>query len=350
MKLQAPVYGYKIFNPDWTCRDKQYTCPGEFKEDVKPMVCDRGMHFCPDLKDCFNCYGNNPNNHCAEVIALDEVVQDGNKCATNHLQIVREIPWDEVLKRVNQGKDCTGIFNTGNRNTGNRNTGDCNTGDRNTGNLNTGNRNTGNRNTGDRNTGNRNTGDWNTGDLNTGNRNTGDWNTGNRNTGDWNTGDCNTGDWNTGDWNTGNRNTGDRNTGNWNTGNRNTGDWNTGDWNSASFSNGVFCTKEPEILIFNKPSGMTFRQWRDSEACHLLNQIQFIPNVWVWDGDMTDEEKEAHPEYKTTGGFLKVLDTSDCCVRWWENLDEYQRRIIRSIPNFDAAIFKQITGIDAAKE
>ena len=271
-QLTAPVKGFKVFNPDWTCRDKQYTCPGEFKEDVKPMACSAGMHFCPDLKDCFEYYQNNPNNHCAEVIALGEVVQDDNKCATNHLQIIREIPWDEVLKRVNQGKGCTGICNTGNRNTG-------------------------------------------------------DWNTGNRNTGDWNTGD----------WNTGNRNTGD-----WNT-----GDWNTGDWNSASFSNGVFCTEEPEILIFNKPSGMTFRQWRDSEACHLLNQIQFMPNVWVWDGDMTDEEKEAHPEYKTTGGFLKVLDTSDCCVRWWESLDEYQRYIIRSIPNFDAAIFKQITGIDA---
>ena len=286
-QLTAPVKGFKVFNPDWTCRDKQYTCPGEFKEDVKPMACSAGMHFCPDLKDCFEYYQNNPNNHCAEVIALGEVVQDDNKCATNHLQIIREIPWDEVLKRVNQGKGCTGICNTGDCNTGNRNTGDCNTGD------------------------------WNTGDCNTGNRNTGDCNTG-----DCNTGDCNTG-------------------------NRNTGDCNTGDWNSASFSNGVFCTEEPEILIFNKPSGMTFRQWRDSAACHLLNQIQFMPNVWVWDDDMTDEEKEAHPEYKTTGGFLKVLDTSDCCVRWWENLDEYQRRIIRSIPNFDAAIFKQITGIDA---
>ena len=331
-QLTAPVKGFKVFKPDWTCHDKQYTCPGEFKEDVKPMTFSAGMHFCPDLKDCFEYYQNNPNNHCAEVIALGEVVQDGNKCATNHLQIIREIPWDEVLKRVNQGKGCTGILNTGNCNTGN-----CNTGDRNTGNCNTGDRNTGDWNTGNRNTGNCNTGNWNTGDCNTGNCNTGDWNTGNWNTGDCNTGDCNTGDRNTGDWNTGNRNTG-----NWNT-----GDWNTGDWNSASFSNGVFCTKEPEILIFDKPSGMTFRQWRDSEAYCLLNQIQFMPNVWVWDGEMTDEEKEAHPEYKTTGGFLKVLDTSDCCVRWWENLDEYQRRIIRSIPNFDAAIFKQITGIDA---
>lgn len=295
MKLQAPVYGYKIFNHDWTCRDKQYTCPGEFKEDVKPTPCGAGMHFCPDLKDCFECYQNNPNNHCAEVVALDEIVQDGDKCVTNHLQIIREIPWDEVLKRVNQGKGCTGICNTGDRNTGDRNTGIYNTGD-------------------------------------------------------WNTGDRNTGDCNSGIHNTGNHNTGSRNTGDWNTGNRNTGNFNTGDWNKASFSNGVFCTEEPEILIFNKPSGMTFRQWRDSKACYLLNQILFTPNVWVWDDDMTDEEKEIHPEYKTTGGFLKVLNTSDCCVSWWENLDESDRDVIRSIPNFDAAIFKQITGIDATKE
>ena len=316
-QLTAPVKGFKVFNPDWTCRDKQYTCPGEFKEDVKPMACSAGMHFCPDLKDCFGYYQNNPNNHCAEVIALGEVAQDGNKCATNHLQIIREIPWDEVLKRVNQGKGCTGICNTGDCNTGNCNTGDCNTGN------------------------------WNTGNWNTGNWNTGNWNTGNCNTGNWNTGDCNTGNWNTGNWNTGNCNTGNWNTGDCNTGNWNTGNWNTGNWNSASFSNGAFCTKEPEILIFDKPSGMTFRQWRNSDACRLLNRIQFMPNVWIWADDMTDEEKEAHPEYKTTGGFLKVLDTSDCCVRWWEGLSEHERNIIRAIPNFDTAIFKRITGIDA---
>ena len=202
MKLQAPVYGYKIFNPDWTCLNKQYTCPGEFKEDVKQTLCSASMHFCPNLKDCFEYYPSDPNYHCAEVVALDEIVQDGNKCATNHLQIIREIPWNEVLKRINQGSRCTGIWNTG---------------------------------------------DYNTGDSNAGNYNTGNRNTGNFNIGDWNTGVCNAGD-----FNTGNRNTGDFNTGDFNT-----GDWNTGDWNRASFSNGVFCTKEPEILIFNKPSGMT---------------------------------------------------------------------------------------------
>lgn len=92
---------------------------------------------------------------------------------------------------------------------------------------------------------------------------------------------------------------------------------------------------------------MTYRQWRDSAACRLLNRIKLTPNIWIYESDMTDAEKEQHPEYKTTGGYLKVLDTSDCCVRWWEQLEESDRNVIRSIPNFDAAIFKQITGIDA---
>ena len=306
------VTGYKVFNPDWTCRGKQYSCPGEFKENVVPDTCHAGMHFCKRVVDCFNYYDFNPHNHVAEVIASGRIVEDGGKCATDTLQIVREIPWVEVIKLVN----------IGNWNTGNRNTGDCNTGNRNTGDCNTGNRNTGNRNTGE----------WNAGDCNIGNRNTGDWNVGDRNTGDWNTGS-----WNTGDWNTGNCNTG----------NRNTGSWNTGDWNSISFSNGVFCTKEPEILIFNKASGITLRQWRTSDACQLLDQIRFFPNIWVWKSNMTDEEKEQHPEYKTIGGFLKVADTSDCCIRWWNQLTEHDRDIIRSIPNFDPEIFKQITGIDA---
>lgn len=305
--LTAPVKGYKIFYQDWTCRDKQYTCPGEFKEDVKPIPGYAGMHFCPDLKDCFECYPNNPYNHCAEVIALGEIVQDGSKYATNHLQIIREIPWDEALKRVNQGLNCTGICNTGNNNTGN----------------------------------------YNIGCRNTCSHNIGDWNAGYSNTGSWNTGDSNIGHFNTGNWNTGCRNTGNSNIGNHNTGNWNAGDYNIGDWNKTSFSNGVFCTEEPEILIFNKPSGMTLSQWRDSTAYYLLAQIQFKPNVWVCADEMTEEEKKAHPKYKTTGGFLKVQNTSDCCVRWWKSLSESDRDIIRAIPNFDAAIFKQITGIDA---
>lgn len=44
------VKGYKVFNPDWTCspngNTKKYTCPGKFEEDITPVRCGHGMHFC----------------------------------------------------------------------------------------------------------------------------------------------------------------------------------------------------------------------------------------------------------------------------------------------------------------
>ena len=332
--VQNVVHGFKVFRPDWTCspngNTKQYTCPGKFEEEGELDVCGHGMHFCQTAADCFNYYSFNSENKVAEVIAYGDVRTDGDKSCTDKLEIVREIPWDEVLRIVNIGKNCTGRCNTGNWNTGN-----WNTGNRNTGNCNTGNWNTGNRNTGNWNTGNRNTGDCNTGDCNTGNWNTGNWNTGNRNTGN-----CNTGN-----WNTGNSNTGDCNTGNCNTGNRNTGDWNTGDWNKSSFNTGCFNTEEQKIMLFNKPSDMTYSEWLGSDARYLLNQIPKDVVEWVYEENMTDEEKAAHPTYETTGGYLKVLDESECGQLWWGSLSDRRKEIIKAIPNFDAEIFFQCTGV-----
>ena len=297
--VQNVVHGFKVFRPDWTCspngNTKQYTCPGKFEEEGELDVCGHGMHFCQTAANCFNYYSFNSENKVAEVIAYGDVRTDGDKSCTDKLEIVREIPWDEVLRIVNIGKNCTGRCNTGNRNTGNRNTGD-----------------------------------WNTGNRNTGDCNTGDWNTGNRNTGNRNTGDCNTGDCNTGDCNTGNRNTGDRN---------------TGDWNKSSFNTGCFNTEEQKIMLFNKPSDMTYREWIDSDARYLLNQIPKDVVEWVYEEDMTDEEKAAHPTYETTGGYLKVLDESECGQLWWGSLSDRRKEIIKAIPNFDAEIFFQCTGV-----
>ena len=315
------IRGFKVFNPDWTCRDKQYTCPGAFEEDVTPSVCDRGMHFCKKATDCFNYYSFNPENKVAEVIALaGRTVEDGDKCATNYLEIVREISWQEVLEIVNTGKGCTGLCNSGNRNSGNRNSGD----------WNSGNRNSGDWNSGDCNSGDWNSGDWNSGNRNSGNRNSGNRNSGNRNSGDWNSGDCNSGDCNSGDWNS--------------------GDCNSGDWNKCSFSNGCFNTAEPKIYLFNKPSDWTYRDWLNSDARYLLNQIPGDVLEYVWFEDMTDEEKTAHPEAKTTGGYLKQLDNSECGSIWWRGLNDYEKSIIKAIPNFDKEIFKEITGVDVDME
>ncbi len=170
--------------------------------------------------------------------------------------------------------------------------------------------------------------------------NTGDWNTGNRNTGNWNTGDCNTGDWNTGNRNTGNRNTGNRNTGNWNTGN-----CNTGDWNIINYSTGLFNTEQKTIDIFDKPSNWTLQDWLNSDVRSILNW-NFELTVWIYEENMSDEEKEQYPEYKTTGGYLKVFEFKEACKNMWDSLtDNEKHRVVTELPNFDADKFEQITGI-----
>lgn len=133
----SEVKGYKVFNPDWTCRGFQYEVGKIFEEDVKPSCCDRGFHFCEKAADCFSYYSFNSENRVAEVIALGEVDTDGKKSCTNKIQIVREIPWQELLTIVNTGKDCTGLCNTGDCNTGDWNTGDWNKSSFNTGCFNT---------------------------------------------------------------------------------------------------------------------------------------------------------------------------------------------------------------------
>ena len=217
--------------------------------------------------------------------AYGTVVKEGDKCCTDKLEIIREIPWQELLEIVNMGKGCTGLWNSGN---------------------------------------------WNSGDCNSGN-----WNSGN---------------WNSGNWNSGNRNSGDCNSGNRNSGNCNSGDWNSGDWNKTNFSNGCFNTVEPKIYLFNKPSEWNYQDWLNSDARYLLNQIPGNVLEYIWLDDMTDEEKAAHPEAETTGGYLKELDNSECAVIWWRGLSDRQKNIITAIPNFDKAIFKEITGIDVDED
>ena len=320
----AKVKGFKVFHSDWTCspngNTKQYACPGKFEEEGELDICSHGMHFCQTAADCFNYYSFNSENKVAEVIAYGDVKTGGNKLCTDKLEIVREIPWDEVLRIVNTGKNCTGRCNTGDYNTGGYNTGDWNAGYYNTGDYNTG--------------------YYNTGDYNTGYYNTGDGNTRCYNTGDYNTGNCNTGDRNTGNSNTGNCNIGDRNTGS-----MNTGDWNTGDWNKSSFNTGCFNTEEQKIMLFNKPSDITYREWIDSDARDLLNQIPKDVVEWVDEEDMTDEEKAAYPTYETIGGYLKTLDESESGQLWWNELSDCNKQIIKSIPNFDPDIFYECTGI-----
>ena len=329
----------KGFDENLRCRGYQFEIGKVYDtgaDDEKLELCsDTVFHFCRSLEKVHTHYSANPkeNNRFCEIEVLGRLVEDEEKCGSNKIKIVREITGQELANLRGFKNGNTGLFNTGNRNTGNRNTGNRNTGNRNTGDWNTGDCNTGNWNTGNRNTGDCNTGDWNTGDCNTGDWNTGNRNTGDCNTGDWNTGDCNTGDWNTGNWNTGNRNTGDCNT----------GDWNTGDWNTCNRSTGLFNTEERTITIFNKDSGLTWNEVLKKDWFCALNHGYFKLTEWIY---YTEEEKENSPIRQAIGGYLKKYTFKEACENWWNSLDEIDRKLIQTIPNFDKSIFKEITGIE----
>jgi hypothetical protein len=208
--------------------------------------------------------------------------------------------------------------NSGDRNSGDHNSGNCNSGDRNSGNRNSGDRNSGDRNSGDHNSGYRNSGYCNSGNCNSGNCNSGDRNSGDLNSGDYNSGNCNSGDCNSGD--------------------RNSGDYNSGNYNS-----GLFNTDSPTLRLFNKQSDLTY----ESPLVKDILRITCLSlNDWIPSDRMSDQEKESNPGHETVGGYLRSYTYHEAWQNLWATLSFEQRSLYAKLPNFDSAIFKEITSID----
>ena len=306
----------KCFDKNLCCRGMQFEIGKTYdtgaKDDEIRLCSDTVFHYCDSIQkvhDYYSCAPDSQNRFC-EIEVLGAEVSDEEKCGSNKIRIVREIVGDELNTLLGLINGNTGLFNTSYRNSGD---------------MNSGNRNSGNWNSGNWNSGDRNSGDWNSGNWNSGNMNSGDMNSGNMNSGDWNSGD-----WNSGNWNSGNRNSGDMNSGDWNSGNRNSGNWNSGDWNSGNNSCGVFCNQEDmNIRIFNKPSGMSLRDFRRSQYYDALASVPLELTWW-------DEESKT----------LKERSYKEACAIWWNALTEENKEIIQQIPNFDPEIFFDITGID----
>jgi hypothetical protein len=216
------------------------------------------------------------------------------------------------------------------------------TGYRSTGYRSTGYRSTGYRSTGDRSTGYRSTGDYSTGYRSTGDQSTGNWSTGYWSTGYRSTGDQSTGNWSTGYWSTGDRSTGDYSTGNWSTGYRSTGNGSTGDWSTSDYSTGHFSTiDDTGFGAFNKPCSR--EEWENAKKPEF---IYFNLTEWVPEEEMSDQDKEDFGSHKTTGGYLKALDYSDAWAKAWNGATEEDKELLCKLPNFDADVFKKISGID----
>ena len=281
------ITGYKIFNPDWTCRGKVYTCPGIFEEDVEPVACKSGMHFCKKAIDCFSYYSFDPRNHIAEVIAYGTVVEYNDKCCTNKLEIVREISWSELLELINVGEGNTGIGNSGYYNSGYYNSGS-------------------------RNSGHHNSGCW-----NSGNYNSGYYNSGSANSGYYNSGNYNSGDWNIGNYNNGCFNIAASKIYLFNK----PSDWTLIDWLSSRAKR--IMDRVPKNLAW-----VEFDQMTDEEK-------KVYPTAEITNGYLR----------KTPDDELAAIRNE-----WWAGLSPSEKDEILKLPNFDARIFKEITMIDVSNE
>ena len=289
------MIGYKATDKDGCCKGFKFEVgktyiKGTPKEELECCT-DKVFHFCRELF-AIEKESNYKlsESRLFEVIAGD-CVRSGDKYGTNSLTIIREIEGEEKLELINSGNRNTGNFNTGNFNSGNYNTGNFNSGNRNTGNFNSGNYNSGNR--------------------NSGNRNSGNFNSGNRNSGNRNSGDYNSGDYNSGNFNTGN------------------------------FNSGFFNSNEPNVRMFNKDTKLK------KDDINIPSWCYFNLTVWVSHDTATEEDKEVHKkEIETCGGFLKTLEYKEAWKLAYDKTNDKEKIQLFNLPNFDADIFKEISGID----
>ena len=243
------IKGYKAMNKDMTCREFKFKVGNEYKTPGLSM-CGEGFHFCENLLNVYAYYPKTIDTVVCEVEALGDCLKEGDKSATNHIKIVKQLSETELLAAF------MAETNAGNRNAG-------------TGNA-----------------GNRNAGHDNAGHYNAGNRNAG---TGNAGTG------------NAGNYNAGTGNAGNRNAGNYNAGHDNAGTGNAGMFNLAVRT----------VMLFDKDSGL---EWESDIIKTLKNKLnKSVKPIlrWVSINDMSEAEKSEFPSSKTTGGFLRNMKRSD---------------------------------------
>ena len=88
---------------------------------------------------------------------------------------------------------------------------------------------------------------------------------------------------------------------------------------------------------------MTVKEWENHPVCRLMASID--PTIWVPANIMTEEEKKSHPKWETNEGYLKTIPIKEAWANFWGNLSNDNKGLFKKLPNFDAAIFFEITGI-----
>ena len=99
--------------------------------------------------------------------------------------------------------------------------------------------------------------------------------------------------------------------------------------------------------MFDKESNWTMQDWLNCNARYILNNCPMNTTKFVSKNEMSEMEKQEHPEYVTIGGYLKTVTVSKANKQaWWNDLKEEERQEVLNLPNFDKDIFFECTGIE----
>ncbi len=93
--------------------------------------------------------------------------------------------------------------------------------------------------------------------------------------------------------------------------------------------------------MFNKDTDMTYSEFVE-------NNLMIYPDLkicsWVDYKDLPADKKNT--DTKNMGGKLKTLTYKEAWKEYWGRASEEDKKWFMELPNFDAKIFKEITGID----
>lgn len=65
---------------------------------------------------------------------------------------------------------------------------------------------------------------------------------------------------------------------------------------------------------------------------------------------MSDKEKKSNPSHETTGGYLKSYEYQEAFKLSYDNASKKDKQLLLKLPNFDADVFFEISGIDVRKK
>jgi hypothetical protein len=102
------ITGYKVFEPDFTCRDYDFQGVGTTHTyEGTPVLCESGFHFCTTLEDCFKYYNITSNMIVCEVQATGytDAKEWCSKRTCKTLNIIRQMPLDEVANHIHESEN-----------------------------------------------------------------------------------------------------------------------------------------------------------------------------------------------------------------------------------------------------